>query len=174
GTYVQLLAFPPRRSSDLDGAQGGLGDLADGEQVVLDVDDGARRVFDLEVDHRVHPDGHVVPGDAFLRGHRHGDDLQVDLPQVVHHGMIMVRPGPRTACCSRPKRNTTPRSYCLMTLMLLARTRTISAVRINSAVSMARSRAEDVARRPASRRWGSRSAPALPAASRRSSPRIVR
>src|SRR5690606_1651081 len=86
GTYVQLLAFPPRRSSDLDGAQGGLGDLADGEQVVLDVDDGARRVFDLEVDHRVHPDGHVVPGDAFLRGHRHGDDLQVDLPQVVHHG----------------------------------------------------------------------------------------
>ena len=44
---------------------------ADGEQVVLDVDDRRDRVDDPEVDDRVDPDGDVVAGDAVLRGHRH-------------------------------------------------------------------------------------------------------
>ncbi len=66
-----------------DGAQRGLGDLGDREAVVLDLDHRVGGVHDLEVDHRVHPDRHVVVGDALLGGHRHRDDLHVDLTHPV-------------------------------------------------------------------------------------------
>jgi hypothetical protein len=41
------------------------------------------RVHHPEVDDRVHPDGHVVFGDALLSRDRHRDDLHVDLLHAV-------------------------------------------------------------------------------------------
>ena len=66
-----------------DGAQRGLRDLADGGVVVLDVDGDPDWVDDAVVDDGVDPDGDVVAGDAVLGGHRHRDDLHVDLLQTV-------------------------------------------------------------------------------------------
>jgi uncharacterized membrane protein len=66
-----------------DRAQGRLRLLGDGEQVVLHVHRGLDRAHHPEVHHRVHPDGHVVPGDALLSRNRHRDDLHVDLLQPV-------------------------------------------------------------------------------------------
>src|SRR5699024_6422969 len=57
----------------------GLGDLADGEPVVLDLDDRLARIDDLELDDRIDADGDVVAGDALLSRHRHGHDPAVDL-----------------------------------------------------------------------------------------------
>ena len=60
-----------------DGAQRGLSQLAGGQDVVLDLDDGVGRVQNPEVDHRVDLDGHVVLGDDLLDGNVHGQDAQV-------------------------------------------------------------------------------------------------
>ena len=69
-----------------DGPQRGLGLLGDGEHVVLHVHRGLDRVDHPEVDHRVDPDTHVVPGDAVLGGHGHGHDLHVDLLHAIADG----------------------------------------------------------------------------------------
>ena len=63
------------------------------EHVVLDVDGRPHRIDHAEVDDRVDPDRHVVPGDAVLRGHRHRDDLHVDLLQPVETGTISDQAG---------------------------------------------------------------------------------
>ena len=110
--------------------QGGLGDLSDGVLVVLYVDDDLDRVEDAVVDDGVDADGDVVAGDAFLGGHRHRDDLHVDLVQAIGDG---VSPGPRVAARSWPKRNTTPRSYWVMIRVLdPASSRTIAAIAISA------------------------------------------
>src|SRR5699024_9567562 len=75
-----------------DRAQGGLGDLADGEPVVLDIDDGLARIDDLEVDDGIYADGDVVAGDALLSRHRRGHDLDVDLLESVYEGHDRLHP----------------------------------------------------------------------------------
>ena len=58
-------------------AQRGLGDLAGGEVVVLDLDHGLRGVHHAEIHHRVDCHAHVVLGDRVL-----GRDVQRDDAQV--------------------------------------------------------------------------------------------
>ena len=73
--------------------QRGLGDLRHRVVVVLHVDDRLERVDHPVVDDGVHPHGHVVPGDALLGGHGHGDDLHVDLGHPVADRPDSVQPG---------------------------------------------------------------------------------
>src|SRR6516164_3093205 len=66
-----------------DRPQRGLGDLGDGELVVLYVDDRLDWVDHPVVDDRVHPHRDVVAGDGVLAGHRRRGDLHVHLAQPV-------------------------------------------------------------------------------------------
>ena len=41
------------------------------------------RIRDLEIDDSIHPDGHIVAGDAILGGHGHRDDLHVHFFEAI-------------------------------------------------------------------------------------------
>ncbi len=69
-----------------DIAQGGLGYLGGGSDMVQDLDHGALRVNYPEVNYGVHPDGDIVLGDYLLVRDIHGDDTQVYLHHPVHEG----------------------------------------------------------------------------------------
>src|SRR5829696_199022 len=67
-----------------DAPQGGLGDLAGCEDVVLDLEDALVRVHHPEVDDCCNAGGYVVAGYDLLRGHLHGDCSEVYLDHPVH------------------------------------------------------------------------------------------
>src|SRR5829696_3923445 len=67
-----------------DAPQGGLGDLAGREDVVLYLQDALVGVNHPEVDHRGHSGGNVVAGYDLLGGHLHGYGPQVYLDHPVH------------------------------------------------------------------------------------------
>src|SRR5215217_6804856 len=64
--------------------QGGLGDLAGREDVVLDLQDALVGVDHPEVDDGSNAGGYVVAGDDLLGGHLHGDGPEVYLDHPVH------------------------------------------------------------------------------------------
>src|SRR5919106_5857490 len=73
--------------------KGGLSHLRRAEQVVLDGDRRPDRLHHVEVRDRVHPDGHVVPGDDVLRRDVHRHRLEVHLHHPVHDGDDEEQPG---------------------------------------------------------------------------------
>src|ERR1700682_4183009 len=66
-----------------DRTQRRLCDLAYSRHVVLYVDSHPDRLRDIEIDDGIHPDRHVVAGDAVLGGHGHRDDLHVHLLEAI-------------------------------------------------------------------------------------------
>src|SRR5829696_7234472 len=74
--------------------QGGLGDLAGGEDVVLHLEDALVGVHNPEVDDSGHTGGNVVAGDDLLGRHLHGDGPQVYLDHPVHERQEDEKPRP--------------------------------------------------------------------------------
>src|SRR5215203_2004854 len=77
-----------------DAPQGGLGDLAGREDVVLYLQDALVGVDHPEVDHRGHSGGNVVAGYDLLGGHLHGYGPQVYLDHPVHERQEDEEPRP--------------------------------------------------------------------------------
>ncbi len=70
--------------------QRGQGQLLGGQGVFLNLHDRAFWIHHVKVHHRVHVDGHVVPGDDLLGFQDHRSGAQVNLDQVVNPGQDQV------------------------------------------------------------------------------------
>ena len=66
-----------------DTPERGLRELGGGVVVALDLDDRAPGIHHAEIDHGVHLDRDVVPGDDILRRHVHDDRPQTDTDHAV-------------------------------------------------------------------------------------------
>src|ERR1035438_4081520 len=85
-TLFRSVASPGHR------AKRGLSDLADGELVVLHIDDRLERVDDPVIDDRIYPQRDVVAGDGLLSGHSRHGDLHIDLAEPVCEGVDPGQP----------------------------------------------------------------------------------